>query len=239
MKFGVLVFPGSNCDHDAYWTIQTVAKQSVTFLWHDSHDLENCDAIIVPGGFAYGDYLRTGAIAKFSPVMDSVKKFAASGGLVLGICNGFQILAESGLLPGALMRNAGLKYVCKNVDVRVEQIDTPFTNACTQGEVLTIPIGHMEGNYYCDDATLAELQRDHRIVFRYATADGQITPEANPNGSLDNIAGICNEGRNVVGMMPHPERSAETILGCNDGFKIFQSLVNAGVNAGVGAMAAR
>ncbi len=235
MKFGVLVFPGSNCDHDAYWTLQNVAKQPVTFLWHESHDLENCDAVIVPGGFAYGDYLRTGAIAKFSPVMESVKKFAASGGLVLGICNGFQILAESGLLPGALMRNAGLKYVCKNVDVRVEQIDTPFTNACTQGEVLTIPIGHMEGNYYCDEATLSELRRDHRIIFRYATPDGQITPEANPNGSLDNIAGICNEGRNVVGMMPHPERSAEAILGCTDGFKIFQSMVH----AGVGAMAAR
>jgi phosphoribosylformylglycinamidine synthase I len=235
MKFGVLVFPGSNCDHDAYWTIQTVAKQPVTLLWHDSHDLENCDAIIVPGGFAYGDYLRTGAIAKFSPVMDSVKKFAASGGLVLGICNGFQILSESGLLPGALMRNAGLKYICKNVDVRVEEIDTPFTNACAPGEVLTIPIGHMEGNYYCDEATLAELRRDHRIIFRYATPGGQIAPEANPNGSLDNIAGICNEGRNVVGMMPHPERSAEAILGCADGFKIFQSVVN----AGVGVMAGR
>jgi len=239
MKFGVLVFPGSNCDHDAYWTIQMVAKQPVTFLWHDSHDLENCDAIIVPGGFAYGDYLRTGAIAKFSPVMDSVKKFAASGGLVLGICNGFQILAEAGLLPGALMRNAGLKYVCKNVDVRIEETDTPFTGACSRGEVLTIPIGHMEGNYYCDDATLAEMKRDHRIIFRYATPDGQITPEANPNGSLDNIAGICNEGRNVVGMMPHPERSAEAILGCDDGFKIFQSVLQYGVNAGVGAMAAR
>jgi phosphoribosylformylglycinamidine synthase I len=239
MKFGVLVFPGSNCDHDAYWTIQTVAKQPVAFLWHESHDLENCDAIIVPGGFAYGDYLRTGAIAKFSPVMDSVKKFATSGGFVLGICNGFQILAEAGLLPGALMRNAGLKYVCKNVDVRVEETDTPFTTACKQGEVLTIPIGHMEGNYYCDDATLAELKRNHRIIFRYATPDGQITPEANPNGSLDNIAGICNEGRNVVGMMPHPERSAEAILGCDEGFKIFQSILQYGVNAGAGAMAAR
>ncbi len=234
MKFGVLVFPGSNCDHDAYWTIQTVAKQPVTFLWHESHDLENCD-----GGFAYGDYLRTGAIAKFSPVMESVKKFAASGGLVLGICNGFQILAESGLLPGALMRNAGLKYVCKNIDMRVEEIDTPFTNACAKGEVLTIPIGHMEGNYYCDDATLSELKRDRRIIFRYATPDGLVTPETNPNGSLDNIAGICNEGRNVVGMMPHPERSAEAILGCTDGFKIFQSVVQYGVQAGVGAMAVR
>ncbi len=231
MKFGVLVFPGSNCDHDAWWTIRNVAHQSATFLWHESHDLENCDAIIVPGGFAYGDYLRTGAIAKFSPVMESVKKFAASGGLVLGICNGFQILAEAGLLPGALMRNAGLKYVCKNMDVRVEATDTPFTNACTQGEVLTIPIGHMDGNYYCDESTLTELKRGNRIVFRYATPNGQITPEANPNGSMENIAGICNEGRNVVGMMPHPERSAEAILGCADGFKIFRSMVNAGVGA--------
>jgi phosphoribosylformylglycinamidine synthase I len=235
MKFGVLVFPGSNCDHDAWWTVRNVAHQPATFLWHESHDLENCDAIIVPGGFAYGDYLRTGAIAKFSPVMESVKKFAASGGLVLGICNGLQILAESGLLPGALMRNAGLKYVCKNVDVRVEATDTPFTNACTPGEVLTIPIGHMDGNYYCDDSTLAELMRSNRIVFRYSTPDGQITAEANPNGSMESIAGICNESRNVVGMMPHPERSAEAILGCADGFKIFQSMVN----AGVGAMASR
>ncbi|MGA1989069.1 MAG: phosphoribosylformylglycinamidine synthase subunit PurQ [Candidatus Sulfotelmatobacter sp.] len=153
MKFGVITFPGSNCDHDAFWTIQQVAKQPVTSLWHESHDLENCDAIIVPGGFAFGDYLRTGAIAKFSPVMESVRKFADGGGLVLGICNGFQILCESGLLPGALMRNVGLKYVCKPVQVRVENVDTPFTNSCANGEVLTIPIGHMEGNYFCDPAT--------------------------------------------------------------------------------------
>ena len=159
MKFGVIIFPGSNCDHDAYWTIQHVAKQPVSFLWHESHDLENCDAVIVPGGFAYGDYLRTGAIARFSPVMESVQKFADGGGLVMGICNGFQILCESGLLPGALMRNVGLKYVCKPVQVRVENVETPFTNACTEGEVLTIPIGHMEGNYFCDEATHAELRR--------------------------------------------------------------------------------
>jgi phosphoribosylformylglycinamidine synthase len=231
MKFGVLVFPGSNCDHDAYWTIEQVARQPVTFLWHESHDLENCDAIIVPGGFAYGDYLRTGAIAKFSPVMESVRKFAAGGGLVIGICNGFQILCESGLLPGALLRNAGLKYVCKPVQVRVEAADTPFTSACSEGEVLTIPIGHMEGNYFCDEATLAELRRDRRIVFRYCTPSGEITPDANPNGSLDNIAGICSAGRNVLGMMPHPERASEPLLGGSDGFKVFQSLV--------GAMAAR
>ncbi len=227
MKFGVIIFPGSNCDHDAFWTIQQVAKQPVTFLWHESHDLENCDAIIIPGGFAFGDYLRTGAIAKFSPMMESVGKFAASDGLVLGICNGFQILCESGLLPGALMRNVSLKYVCKPVHVRVENASTPFTSGCREGEVLNIPIGHMEGNYFCDETTLDELRRDRRIVFRYSTASGEITPEANPNGSLDNIAGICNLGRNVLGMMPHPERASESELGGTEGFKIFESLVGA------------
>jgi len=227
MKFGVIIFPGSNCDHDARWTVEHVLHQEATFLWHESHDLENCDAVIVPGGFAYGDYLRTGAIAKLSPVMDSVRKFAAGGGLVLGICNGFQILCESGLLPGALMRNIGLKYVCKPVTVRVENTDTPFTSACVRGEVLTIPIGHMEGNYFCDPATLDELQRESRVVFRYVTDGGEVSGAANPNGSLDNIAGICSPGRNVVGMMPHPERSAEPELGCSDGVKVFQSMVSA------------
>jgi phosphoribosylformylglycinamidine synthase len=227
MKFGVITFPGSNCDHDAIWTAQEVLHETAVPLWHDSHDLENCDVIVVPGGFAYGDYLRTGAIAKFSPVMESVRKFADDGGLVIGICNGFQILCESGLLPGALMRNVGLKYVCKPVQVRVENNETPFTNKCRNGEVLTIPIGHMEGNYFCDEATLAELKRDQRIVFRYSTPEGEITAEANPNGSLENIAGICSPGRNVLGMMPHPERSAEPELGCTDGIKIFDSLVGA------------
>ena len=175
MKFGVIIFPGSNCDHDAYWVISEVAKQPVTFLWHDSPDLQGCDAIIVPGGFAYGDYLRTGAIAKFSPVMESVRKFAADGGLVLGICNGFQILCEAGLLPGALLRNAGLKYVCKPVHIRVESTNTPYTQQLTKGEVLEIPIGHMEGNYFCDEPTLAELKDQDRIIFRYTTAAGEIT----------------------------------------------------------------
>ena len=220
MKFGVIMFPGSNCDHDAYYTVQAVLGQPVTFLWHESHDLENCDVVIVPGGFAYGDYLRTGAIARFSPVMESVARFAASGGLVLGICNGFQILCEAGLLPGALMRNAGLKFISKPVQVRVENTDTPFTNACQKGEVLTLPIAHMDGNYFCDEATLAELRRDDRIVFRYVE---------NPNGSLDDIAGICNRGRNVLGLMPHPERASEKLLGSSDGFKVFQSLVGAAV----------
>jgi len=227
MKFGVIIFPGSNCDHDAYHVISEVAGQPVTFLWHESHDLENCDAIILPGGFAYGDYLRTGAIARFAPVMESLRAFAARGGLVLGICNGFQILCEAGMLPGALMRNAGLKYICKHVNVRVETTDTPFTHACQRGEVLSIPIGHMEGNYFCDPATLDTLRRDDRIVFRYSTPTGEITAEANPNGSLDNIAGICNEGRNVLGMMPHPERASEALLGSTDGFRIIQSLVGA------------
>jgi phosphoribosylformylglycinamidine synthase subunit PurQ / glutaminase len=227
MKFGVIIFPGSNCDHDAYWTVEQVLKQPVTFLWHESHDLEGCDVIIVPGGFAYGDYLRTGAIATFSPVMQSVRKFADGGGLVLGICNGFQILCEAGLLPGALMRNAGLKYVCKPVHVRIENADTPFTNSCRQGEVLCIPIGHMDGNYYCDESTLAELRRDEHIVLRYCDSSGEITSEANPNGSRDNIAGICSPGRNVLGLMPHPERASESALGCIDGIKIFESITSA------------
>ncbi len=227
MKFGVIVFPGSNCDHDAYWAAGNVAGQQVTFLWHESHDLQNCDVVIVPGGFSYGDYLRTGAIARFAPAMESVKKFAAAGGTVLGICNGFQILCETGLLPGALVRNAGLKFVCKPVWVRVENTDTPFTNACRPGEVLQIPIAHSDGNYVCDADTLEALRREQRVVFRYVTPQGEITPEANPNGSLDSIAGICNEGRNVLGLMPHPERASEIQLGSKDGLKIFHSLVAA------------
>jgi len=225
MKFGVLVFPGSNCDQDTYHVVSDVIGQPVTFLWHESSELQNCDAILIPGGFAYGDYLRTGAIAHFAPIMQAVKKFAASGGLVLGICNGFQILAESGLLPGALMRNAGLKYICKQVYLRTETVDSPFTNQLREGEVLKIPIGHMEGNYFCDDATLQQLETKGRIAFRYATTAGESTPEANPNGSLGNIAGILSEGRNVLGMMPHPDRSSESMLGSADGLRIFQSMV--------------
>jgi len=227
MKFGVIVFPGSNCDHDAFWTAREVARQPATLLWHESHDLENCDVIVVPGGFAYGDYLRTGAIAKFSPVMAAVKRFAQDGGLVIGICNGFQILCEAGLLPGALMRNRGLKYVCKPVHIRVENAATPFTNMCRQGEVLEIPIGHMEGNYFCDAQTLEELKHNRQIVFRYCTPQGEIADAANPNGSLDNIAGIANSGHNVLGMMPHPERASEPVLGSTDGMKVFESLVQA------------
>ncbi|MGD0095523.1 MAG: phosphoribosylformylglycinamidine synthase subunit PurQ [Terracidiphilus sp.] len=227
MKFGVLVFPGSNCDHDTYNVIAEVAHQPVIFLWHDSEDLQGVDAVLVPGGFAYGDYLRTGAIARFSPVMQAVKRFADGGGLVAGICNGFQILTESGLLPGALMRNAGLKYICKQVHLRVETTDSPFTNQLAKGEVLQLPIGHMEGNYFCEPEQLRQLEAEDRIAFRYASPGGEIIAEANPNGSLSNIAGILNEKRNVLGMMPHPDRSSELILGSEDGWKIFASMIEA------------
>ncbi len=225
MKFGVLVFPGSNCDHDTYNVIHALAHQPVTYLWHASEDLQNCDAILVPGGFAYGDYLRTGAIARFAPVMQSVKRFAASGGLVLGICNGFQILCEAGLLPGALMRNRDQRYLCKHLHLRTETTDSPFTHTLSAGEVLQMPIGHMEGNYFCDETTLSELKRADRIAFRYSTLTGDITPAANPNGSLDHIAGILSEGRNVLGMMPHPDRSSEMLLGSKDGLRLFDALV--------------
>lgn len=227
MKFGVLVFPGSNCDQDTCHVIAEVAHQPVTCLWHDSEDLGGVDAVLIPGGFAYGDYLRTGAIARFSPVMQSVKRFAAEGGLVLGICNGFQILTESGLLPGALMRNAGLRYVCKPVHLRVETVNAPFTNQLEKGQVLEMPVGHMEGNYFCTAEELARLEADDRIAFRYVTPAGQTTAAANPNGSLRNIAGILNEKRNVLGMMPHPDRASEGLLGSADGRAIFDSMVAA------------
>jgi phosphoribosylformylglycinamidine synthase I len=225
MKFGVLVFPGSNCDHDTHNVVAAIAHQPVIYLWHASEDLQGCDAILVPGGFAYGDYLRTGAIAKFAPVMQSVAKFAKAGGLVMGICNGFQILCEAGLLPGALMRNASQNYICKHLYLRTETTDSPFTHELSQGQVLQMPIGHMEGNYFCDTDTLATLKREDRIAFRYATPDGAITAEANPNGSLENIAGVLSEGRNVLGLMPHPDRSSEQLLGSADGLQLFQSMV--------------
>ncbi len=227
MKFGVVVFPGSNCDHDAYHVISKVIGQPVDFVWHRQTHLNGFDAIILPGGFSYGDYLRPGAIARFSPIMQAVKSFAAAGGLVLGICNGFQILCESGLLPGALMRNHTLKFMCRFVHARVEAIDTPFTHMYEVGQVLEMPIAHADGNYYCDPETLDELQRENRILFRYCTPQGDITDGANPNGSLDNIAGICNRGRNVLGLMPHPERASEEILGSNDGRTLFHSLAMA------------
>jgi phosphoribosylformylglycinamidine synthase I len=224
MKFGVIVFPGSNCDHDAYHVISKHVGQPVSFIWHRETDLTGYDALIIPGGFSYGDYLRVGALASFSPVMSSVKEFAARGGLVLGICNGFQILCESGLLPGALIRNRDLHFVCQHVRVRVENADTPFTNELGRGQILSMPIAHADGNYVCDDETLAELRREDRIIFRYCDAEGNITDEANPNGARDNIAGICNRTRNVVGLMPHPERACEDLLGSSDGRGLFHSL---------------
>jgi phosphoribosylformylglycinamidine synthase I len=225
MKFGVVVFPGSNCDHDAYHALGQVLHQPVEFLWHQSEQVAAFDAIVLPGGFAYGDYLRTGAIARFSPVMRAVEKFARAGGLVLGICNGFQILCEAGMLPGVLTRNAGLRFICRQVHVRVENIDTPFTSAAKPGQVLQMPIAHAGGSYYCDAATLADLERNRQIVFRYTTPDGREEAAANPNGSLANIAGICSRERNVMGLMPHPERAVETALGSADGLVIFRSLI--------------
>jgi phosphoribosylformylglycinamidine synthase len=235
MKFGIIVFPGSNCDHDAFCAVQDALGEQAAFLWHESRDLQGSDVVILPGGFSYGDYMRTGAIARFAPILSSVKEFAARGGLVLGICNGFQILLEAGLLPGAMLRNRGLKFICRPVYLRVENTDTPFTNACRPGQVLEIPIAHMEGNYYADAATLDELERERRVVFRYSTLDGQITDAANPNGSLRNIAGISNAQGNVLGMMPHPERAADALLGSRDGLLIFQSLVRSGVRFGLQA----
>ncbi|MGH9679713.1 MAG: phosphoribosylformylglycinamidine synthase subunit PurQ [Candidatus Acidiferrales bacterium] len=225
MKFGVVVFPGSNCDHDAYYALGHVLRQPVEFLWHQSENVHGFDAILLPGGFSYGDYLRTGAIARFSPVMRAVEKFARSGGPVLGICNGFQILCEAGLLPGVLQRNAGMRFICRQVHVRVETMDTPFTAATRPGQVLRLPIAHGDGNYFCDETTLTELERNRQIVFRYTTAEGREDPAANPNGSLANIAGICNAARNVVGLMPHPERAVEAALGSDDGLVLFRSVI--------------
>jgi phosphoribosylformylglycinamidine synthase subunit PurQ / glutaminase len=227
MKFGVVVFPGSNCDHDAFYAIGNVLKKPVEFIWHQSENLANCDAIILPGGFAFGDYLRTGAIARFSPVMKPVEKFAKSGGMVLGICNGFQILLEAGLLTGAMMRNSGLRFICRQVHIRVEQTDTPFTNAAAKGQILKIPINHGEGNFTCDEATLANLEKNRQVIFRYTTADGSDDAAGNPNGSMANIAGICNRERNVAGLMPHPERAVEEAIGSADGLVIFRSMVEA------------
>ncbi len=224
MKFGVIVFPGSNCDHDAYHVISKHVGQPVDFVWHRDTDLSSYDAVIIPGGFSYGDYLRAGALARFSPVMTSVKRFAESGRLVLGICNGFQILCEAGLLPGALIRNRDLHFICEHVFVRVENSNTPFTNELEQGSVLRLPIAHAEGNYVCDEDTLKMLKEEKRIIFRYCNEAGEVTDDANPNGSRDNIAGICNRGRNVLGLMPHPERACEDLLGSSDGRDIFRSL---------------
>jgi phosphoribosylformylglycinamidine synthase len=217
MRFGVIVFPGSNCDQDCYDVIKNVLKQPVEYIWHHEDKLDHFDCLILPGGFSYGDYLRSGAIARFSPIMNSVKKFADRGGRVIGICNGFQILTEAGLLPGALRRNQGLSFVCKFVKVKVENNATPFSNQCKKGQILNIPIAHGEGNYTCDAKTLRELKRNKQIVFTYYNE--------NPNGSISNIAGICNRRGNVLGMMPHPERASEAILGSEDGLSILKSIL--------------
>ncbi len=227
MRFAVIVFPGSNCDHDAYHAAHHVLGQDAAFVWHKETSLGGADVVVLPGGFAHGDYLRTGAIARFSPIMHEVKRFAAAGGPVLGICNGFQVLLEAGLLPGAMLRNRSLHFRCEHVHVRVEQADTPVTIDCTPSQRLRIPIAHGEGNYYAEPDVVERLEKNRQVVFRYVTADGEVTGEANPNGSVHNIAGICNETRNVVGLMPHPERACELAVGSADGLVLLQSAVKA------------
>jgi phosphoribosylformylglycinamidine synthase I len=227
MKFAVVVFPGSNCDHDAYHAAKHVLGHDAEFVWHKETSLGGADVVILPGGFAHGDYLRTGAIARFSPIMAGVQAFADAGHPVLGVCNGFQILLESGLLPGAMLRNRDLKFICEHVNVRVEETDTPFTAACAKGQILRIPINHGEGNYFAPDEVLDSLERERRVIFRYVDAAGQSSDAANPNGAARNIAGICSARRNVVGMMPHPERACEPMLGSGDGLVLFESVVSA------------
>jgi phosphoribosylformylglycinamidine synthase len=227
MKFGVVLLPGSNCDHDALHVAKDVLGAEAEPLWHKDTDLKGADCVIVPGGFAYGDYLRAGALAKFAPIMEPIHRHADAGGLVLGICNGFQVLTEVGLLPGALMRNQHLRFLGRDVHIRVEETDTPFTSLYEQGQIFRVPIAHGEGNYYADDETLDALERNRQVIFRYCDEEGRLTSEANPNGSARNIAGICNRARNVVGLMPHPERCSESILGGASGLLMFQSIVSA------------
>jgi phosphoribosylformylglycinamidine synthase subunit PurQ / glutaminase len=225
VKFAVVVFPGSNCDHDAYHAAKHVLAADAEMIWHKDTSLGGADAVILPGGFAHGDYLRTGAVARFSPVMQEVRKFAAAGGPVIGICNGFQVLLEAGLLPGAMLRNRSLRFQCEHVFVKVEQTDTPFTLACHPGQVLRIPIAHGEGNYYADPETIEHLEKNRQVIFRYCTASGEVTSEANANGSIGNIAGLCNDRRNIVGLMPHPERACELAVGSADGLVLFESVL--------------
>ncbi|MBI3319196.1 MAG: phosphoribosylformylglycinamidine synthase subunit PurQ [Candidatus Omnitrophica bacterium] len=227
MKFGVVVFPGSNCDEDCVYVLKDVLKQDVAVLWHQETGVRGCDCIVLPGGFSYGDYLRTGAVARLSPIMRSVASFAKDGGLVLGICNGFQILLEAGLLPGAMLRNASLQFICRAISLRVERTDTPFTNRFQPGQVIRMPIAHGEGNYTADPRALRMIRQERQALFRYCDADGQAAPDANPNGSVDAIAGLCNAAGNVMGLMPHPERSAEPQLGSMDGRLVFESLIEA------------
>ncbi len=226
MKFGVIVFPGSNCDHDCYHVIKHVFNRNVEFIWHKQEQLNEYDCIIIPGGFSYGDYLRPGAIARFSPIINKIVEYARQGGLLMGICNGFQVLLELGLLPGAMRTNQGLKFICKYVNIRVENDNTPFTQNLRQRQRLRIPIAHMQGNYYVDSATLSKLQTRDQIIFRYCDSKGEVDEASNPNGSLDNIAGISNQNGNVLGMMPHPERCVEDLLGSTDGRLIFESMIN-------------
>lgn len=227
MNFAVLQFPGSNCDQDVVHVLRNVLGHSARLLWHKESSLGDTDAVIIPGGFSYGDYLRTGAIARFSPVMQAVQAFAAVGGPVLGICNGFQILCEAGLLPGALIRNRSLQFRCEHVFLKTVTADSPFTNQVPSGKLMCVPIAHGEGCYFADEETLQKLKADNRILWRYVNAQGEATEVSNPNGSLDNIAGVCNEARNVAGLMPHPERASEAILGCADGRLVFESLIKA------------
>ena len=238
MKFSVIVFPGSNCDADAYYAAHDVLGEQAEYIWHKDTDLKDADVVILPGGFAHGDYLRTGAMARFSPIMREVQAFADRGGPVLGICNGFQILLEAGLLPGAMLRNRGLKFRCEQVHLRVEQIDTPFTAACRKGQVLQLPIAHGEGNYFAEPDVVARLEQNRQVIFRYTNAAGEVADDANPNGSASAIAGLCNEARNVVGLMPHPERACESILGSADGLLIFQSVVQS-IKSGAPGLVAR
>ncbi|MGZ5453361.1 MAG: phosphoribosylformylglycinamidine synthase subunit PurQ [Candidatus Aminicenantales bacterium] len=225
MKFGVVQFPGSNCDFDAFHALRKVMKRPTVMLWHKDHDLQGVDCVVLPGGFAYGDYLRVGAIARFSPLMQEVRTFARGGGHVLGICNGFQVLLELGLLPGAMLRNTDLKFLCQHVHIRVEDAKTDFTRAARKGQVLRLPIAHFDGNYYAPARTLRDIERNGQVVFRYCEADGTVTAEANVNGSMGNIAGIRNTEGNVLGLMPHPERASEALLGSEDGRTIFESLI--------------
>jgi len=225
MKFGVVVFPGSNCDHDCNYVLGSVLEQDVEYVWHGNTDVSGYDCLVLPGGFSYGDYLRTGAVARFSPVMKAIEDFAANGRMVIGICNGFQILLEAGLLPGAIMRNVGLKFICKFVDIRVETTSTPWTSDATQGQVLRIPIAHGEGNYQVVPDVLEEMKKKGQIVFRYCSPEGSVLPDFNPNGAVENIAGICNAEGNVLGMMPHPERASESEVGSRDGLVIWRSLL--------------
>jgi phosphoribosylformylglycinamidine synthase I len=227
ITFAVVVFPGSNCDHDTYHAVTAVLGQQAECIWHKDTSLKGADVVILPGGFAHGDYLRTGAIARFSPIMPAVVEFARQGGPVLGICNGFQVLLEAGLLPGAMLRNSDVRFHCEQVVMRVEQTDTPFTAAAAPGQIVRMPTAHGEGNYYADPHVVRALEASGRVVFRYCETNGDVTPAANPNGSINNIAGICNETRNVVGLMPHPERACEPSLGSGDGLVVFESVVRA------------